>query len=86
MKKHIDLVQLVTKDPDYKSRIIEWAQKNRIELVFKSKEEDLPTSKSPFFVSTILLKGEKKGTGKGGSKKEAEQKAAKEALSIIHNA
>jgi len=84
MHKHIDLVQLVSKDPDYKSRIIEWAQKNRIEVVFTNKEEHLSTSKSPFFISTILLKGEVKGTGRGGSKKEAEQQAAKEALSIIH--
>lgn len=84
LKKHIDLVQLVSKDPDYKSRIIEWAQKNRIEVVFTNKEEHLSTSKSPSFVSTILLKGEVKGTGRGGSKKEAEQQAAKEALSIIH--
>jgi ribonuclease-3 len=84
MKKHIDLVQLVTKDPDYKSRIIEWAQKNHIEVVFKSKEEHLSSSNLPSFVSTILLMGEKKGTGRGGSKKEAEQLAAKEALSTIH--
>lgn len=83
MKKHIDLVQLVAKDPDYKSRIIEWAQKNRMEVVFENKEEHLSTNKSPSFISTILLTGEKKGTGRGGSKKEAEQQAAKEALSTI---
>ena len=83
MKKHIDLVQLVAKDPDYKSRIIEWAQKNRMEVVFESKEEHLSTNKSPSFISSILLTGEKKGTGRGGSKKEAEQQAAKEALSTI---
>ena len=84
MKKHIDLTQIVKKDPDYKSRVIEWAQKNRIEVVFKSEEEHLSHSKYPSFISTILLKGEKKGTGRGSSKKEAEQRAAREALSTIH--
>jgi len=83
MKKHIDLVQLMAKDPDYKSRIIEWAQKNRVEVVFESKEEHLSTGSSPSFISSILLTGEIKGTGRGGSKKEAEQQAAKEALSTI---
>ena len=62
MKKHIDLAQLVKKDPDYKSRIIEWAQKNRVEVVFVSNKEHLSHNHSPSFISTILLKGEKKGT------------------------
>ena len=61
MKKHIDLVQLVRKDPDHKSRIIEWAQKNRVEIVFESREEHFSTSQSPSFISTLLLKGEKQG-------------------------
>ena len=83
LKKHIDLSQLVKKDPDYKSRVIEWAQKNRVEVVFESKEEHPSDNHSPSFISSILLKGEKKGTGRGDSKKEAEQQAAREALSII---
>ena len=57
--------------------------KNRVEVVFESKEEHLSTDSSPSFISTILLTGEKKGTGRGGSKKEAEQQAAKEALSTL---
>lgn len=84
MKKHIDLVQLRQKDPDYKSRIIEWTQKNRVEITFDSKEEHESESKSPSFVSIILLNEKEKGTGKGDSKKEAEQQAAKAALKSIH--
>ncbi len=84
VKRHIDLVQLVQKDPDYKSRIIEWAQKNHIEVVFHSREEHTSDRKRAFFVSAILLNGEEKGTGRGGSKKEAEQQAAMKALKIIH--
>jgi ribonuclease-3 len=85
MQKHIDLVQLVQKDPDYKSRIIEWAQKNRFELSFESKEEQNSTQKTPSFISTIIVNGEKKGTGMGSAKKDAEQKAAQEALASIHD-
>jgi ribonuclease-3 len=83
MQKHIDLVQLVEKDPDYKSRVIEWAQKNRVEIVFESLVEHFVNQKSPAFISTVSLNGYFKGTGRGGSKKEAEQQAAKQALQHI---
>lgn len=83
LRKHMDLVQLVKKDPDYKSRIIEWTQKNRVEITFESKEEHLP-GRGPSFVSVISLNEEEKGTGRGDSKKEAEQQAAKAALKNIH--
>ena len=83
MQKHIDLVQLVEKDPDYKSRVIEWAQKNRVEIVFESLVEHTAGQKSPAFISTISLEGQAKGTGRGGSKKDAEQQAAKKALEHI---
>jgi ribonuclease-3 len=84
LMRHIDLVQLAQKDPDYKSRIIEWTQKNRVEITFQSKEEHLTGSKAPSFVSVIQLNEEEKGTGRGDSKKEAEQQAAKAALKSIH--
>lgn len=83
IKKHIDLVQLVEKDPDYKSRVIEWAQKNRVEVEFESLEEHFTGQKSPAFISTISLMGHPNRTGRGGSKKEAEQQAAKKALEHI---
>ncbi len=84
LEKHIDLALLVNKDPDYKSRIIEWAQKERIEVIFESLEEYTSAQKSPSFISTISLNGDKKGIGRGSSKKEAEQGAAKEAMLTIH--
>ena len=84
LMRHIDLVQMAQKDPDYKSRIIEWTQKNRVEITFESKEEYLAGGKAPSFVSVIMLNEEEKGTGRGDSKKEAEQQAAKAVLKIIH--
>ncbi len=80
IEQHIDLHLLADKDPDHKSRIIEWSQKNRVEVVFESKEEHSSRVQGPSFVSNILLNNIKRGTGRGSSKKEAEQKAAKEAL------
>ncbi|MEZ5070177.1 MAG: ribonuclease III [Bacteroidales bacterium] len=83
MQQHMDLARLIRKDSDYKSRIIEWAQKNRVEAVFESKEEHIDHSKSPSFVSVIRLGSDECGTGRGSSKKEAEQQAAKQALKTI---
>ena len=83
LKRHIDLGQLVQKDPDYKSRIIEWSQKNRVEIKFVSKEEHLPGNKVPTFVSFILMNEQERGMGRGDSKKEAEQRAARAAMKNI---
>lgn len=83
LRKHMDLVELTRKDPDYKSRIIEWTQKKRVEITFESKEEHQP-GRGPSFVSVIRLNEKEKGTGRGDSKKEAEQQAAKAALKNIH--
>ena len=69
LEKHIDLNLLVNKDPDYKSRIIEWAQKNRIEVVFESLEEHSSGQKVPSFISTISLNGRGKGNRQGQHKK-----------------
>ena len=84
LRKHMDLIELTRKDPDYKSRIIEWTQKNRVEITFETKEEHLPGRGGPSFVSVIRLNEQEKGTGRGDSKKEAEQQAAKAALKNIH--
>ena len=83
LEKHIDLDLLVNKDPDYKSRVIEWAQKKRIEVVFESLEEHSDNQKFPSFIATISLNGKKTGTGRGSTKKGAEQRAARQAMISI---
>jgi len=83
LEKHVDLTLLVNRDPDYKSRIIEWSQKKKVEVVFESHEEHTTGQKFPLFISTISLNGEIKGTGRGSTKKGAEQRAAREAMNSI---
>ncbi len=82
IEAHLDLAKLTRKDSDYKSRIIEWAQKNKIEVIFESTEEHKGEG-NPSFVSVIRLANKPFGTGHGSSKKEAEQQAAKQALKDI---
>jgi len=81
--KHIDMASLAKKDSDYKSRLIEWAQKKKHEVVFSSHEEYVSGEKIPFFASTVAIDQVDSGNGKGDSKKEAEQQAAKDALGKI---
>jgi ribonuclease-3 len=83
LKKFIDMERLSRKESDFKSRIIEWAQKNKQEISFISREETMEGSSVPSYTSQLILEDKELGSGRGHSKKEAEQKAAEQALSHI---
>jgi ribonuclease III len=80
LEKYIDLDNLQTIENDYKSRIFEWAQKNRLTLQFQSQEGAPSNGYNPHFIATIVFNDQLLGEGHGSSKKEAEQNAAMEAL------
>lgn len=65
---------LVTVDTNYKSRLIEWGQKNKVDIHLQTEEVSRGRRK---FCCIVLINGEKRGRGEGASKKEAEQHAAK---------
>lgn len=84
IKKHVNLNYLQKTETNFKSKIIEWSQKSKQEVLFESFEEVSEENRAnPTFVSHLIILDKVIGTGKGNSKKEAEQKAAKQALSII---
>jgi ribonuclease-3 len=83
IKRYVDLEKLRLSDSDYKSKLIEWAQKTKQEIVFESREELNGNSHIPQFVSSVLLGSNVLGKGAGYSKKEAEQKASKMAIETI---
>jgi len=70
---------------DYKSRLLEWSQKDRehIPLSFEIIGEDGPVHKREYRAA-VLQDGISIGEGVGQSKKSAEQEAAKDALKKIH--
>lgn len=80
LEKYIDLDNLQLVETDYKSRIIEFAQKNRFALQFQIQENEAVNGNCPHFTATIVLNDQLLGEGNGSSKKEAEQNAAMEAL------
>jgi ribonuclease III len=83
LNTQIDLDELENTETDFKSRIIEWAQKNRFEISFENQEEYSASDHSPLFVSRIMVANQLMGCGKGTSKKEAEQNAAEQVYNSI---
>lgn len=76
-----NIKDLVSVDTNYKSRLIEWAQKNKVELRFET--NDARHSRRNKFCCTVFLGEEEKGRGFGSSKKEAEQETAKVVIDIL---
>jgi len=82
-----DVDDLVNSDSNFKSKIIEWAQREGKDVRF----EILNVKKGrnhKEFTAQVLVDKEAKGTGYGNSKKKAEQDAAFktcEMLNLLHN-
>ncbi len=84
INRYVDIEKLQELDSDYKSRLIEWAQKNREEVMFDSREEQ-SANHIPLFISFVRITNREMGKGLGKSKKEAEQKASKVALENLND-
>ncbi|MFC2475237.1 MAG: putative dsRNA-binding protein, partial [Prevotella sp.] len=71
------------KEVNFKSKLIEWSQKNRVKLNFKLLEENKDKNGSPVFSYQVVLEGVEGCCGKGFSKKESQQKASKDTLNKL---
>lgn len=74
--EHLDMERLQIEETDFKSRLIEWSQKEHLKIEFATTSESHDRNRPPHFSSTIFIGGVEVGHGFGGSKKEAEQSAA----------
>lgn len=68
---------------DYKTILQEIIQKNPEERVVYQISEEHGAAHNKTFTANVLLNGQVIGSGSGGSKKEAEQAAAKEAIKLM---
>lgn len=83
LKDYIDINKMAYKEVNFKSKLIEWSQKNRVNASFELVEQNQEESGSPVFISRVLVEGIEIGTGKGYSKKESQQNAAKESMALL---
>ncbi|MCF0202444.1 MAG: ribonuclease III [Bacteroidaceae bacterium] len=81
---YIDLDKMAKKEVNFKSKLLEWTQKNRVKLVFDLvKQTKDANSASPMFEYKVIIEGVECGSGKGYTKKESQQAASKEALQLL---
>jgi ribonuclease-3 len=81
--KYLNLDRVTQVETDFKSRMIEWCQKHKFPIVFNTTPSEGYHDHTPLFVSRILVAREVIGEGEGFSKKEAEQTAARAAMTAV---
>lgn len=77
-----NIESVVRSDKNYKSRLIEWSQKQHREVSFVVLSEE-QRADGTFFVSEVLIDDEPYGRGEGFSKRESQQNAARVAIDRI---
>ena len=73
----INIDKVAYKEINFKSKLIEWCQKNKVKLEFRLLEQSKEGKNSPVFKYQIFVEGLEGGTGEGYSKKESQQLASK---------
>lgn len=81
--QYLNLERISRKEVNFKSKLIEWSQKNKVEIVFDLLSQSNDEFNSPVFESEVQIEGIHACKGKGYSKKESQQIAAHETLNRI---
>jgi ribonuclease-3 len=74
--KYLSIDDMLQSETDFKSRLIEWCQKNHHSIEFRTEQDHGSSAARPTFHSTVYISGIAAGHGVGDSKKQAEQQAA----------
>jgi len=84
LTNYIDLNKLVQTETDFKSRLLEWGQKYKLQVEFETIENYYDKSeKGLLFSVRVIISTVPIAKGKGKSKKEAEQMASQMALDLF---
>lgn len=83
---HLNLNDVAKKEVNFKSKLLEWAQRNRLGIEFISNDpgKGAATSETPTFLATVMIENVECGKGNGFSKKESHQNAARETLIMLN--
>ena len=83
-EQQLDMKRLNRAEINFKSKFIEWTQRRKVSYHFEhSQQTDLNNKNSIIFTATLFVEDINVGSGTGKSKKEAEQRACKIALTNI---
>jgi len=85
IEPYMNIEKLARKEVNFKSKMLEWCQKNRVELEFELIESFKDKDFTPVFQTQVKLNGILAGVGTGNSKKAAHQSASEMALKKIRN-
>ena len=83
LKQMIDLDQMAYKEVNFKSKLIEWSQKNHVNIEFTLRSQCKDKNGSPMFCYQVMLEGLEGCEGSGFSKKESQQKACRDTLAKL---
>lgn len=84
IRNHIDLDQIQAMDNNYKSRLLEMAQKQKKELRYEIVDEVMQR-KVKHYIIAVYYDGEMLGQGMDIAKKKAEQIAAQKSIEILQS-
>lgn len=73
----INIDKVAYKEMNFKSKLIEWSQRNSVKLEFRLLDEVKGMGGSPTFTYQVFIEGVEGATAQGYSKKEAQQQASK---------
>ena len=80
LKEMVNIDKVAYKEVNFKSKLLEWTQKNRVRMEFRMLKQDKDEKGSPVFGFMVVIEGVEGEKGQGYSKKEAQQIASKETL------
>ena len=81
LQNHVDIEELIQTESDFKSRVIEWCQKEKLKFEFKVSEQD--QLKGKLYLAELIVDEELKGRGEAFTKKQAEQIASEQFYKVL---
>ena len=78
--KYINIDKVAFKEVNFKSKLLEWSQKNKVRMEYRMLKQKQDENGSPIFSFQVVIEGIEGERGSGYSKKEAQQLASKDTL------
>lgn len=83
LKQMINIDKVAYKEVNFKSKLIEWSQKNKVRLSYQQIVAEKDKSGNPVFEFKVIIEGIEGCSGRGFSKKESQQLASKLTLDML---